>query len=89
MTTKDYTWTLTISTTVNFDEILYNFGRNNFGEKPVTPRDYQEAVGDYIAGLDDSEYYNLTDEVINQIEDDFVKYCHEKSEKEIDKILNS
>ena len=74
---KKYTWTVTMHVTVDFNKMLNRY-KTIYQRKPETIEDYEDEVDDYISRFDDAEYYNITDEIREQIKKDFIKYCEEK-----------
>jgi len=80
---KDYEWTITKSLyiQVDYENIYeeYKWFRKN--EKESKGQAIHDGVTEYLSGLDDEEYYNLTTEVRNAIENDFKTWMKENGKK--------
>lgn len=71
---KTYSWDKPVKMTVDFDAMYYNATRCLYSNEPYT---FREAIKQELARQDDDVYYNITEEIREQVANDFRKYLLE------------
>lgn len=87
---KDYSWTITRSMDIEVDYrdiyVEYKWFYEEYKSYHKTGKvckvmAIHDAVTEYLKGLDDEAYYNLTPEIRDDIEDDFKTWMKENGKE--------
>lgn len=73
---KTYDWDVPVGMEIDFDTMYHNATCCLYSDEPDT---FWEAIRDELAGQDDSVYYNITDEILKQVANDFRNYLIENN----------
>ena len=71
---KTYTWNVPVKMEIDFDVMYHNATCSFYSGEPDT---FWEAINDEFSCQDDSVYYNITDEIREQVANDFRNYLIE------------